>query len=48
MKSRGTSVNDYTKVVANVCQMGSEAVEPSDGDAGSKNLVLHSSQCIIR
>lgn len=38
VKSRGASVNDYCKVVANVCQMGSEAVEPGDGDAASKNL----------
>lgn len=38
IKSRGASLNDYSKVVANVCQMASETVEPSDGDAASKNL----------
>jgi len=41
IKSRGAALNDYSKVVANVCQMASEAVEPSDGDAASKNLVWY-------
>ncbi|KAL2939985.1 Sister chromatid cohesion protein PDS5-like protein B-B [Bienertia sinuspersici] len=38
MKSRDTNVDDYSKVVANVLQGGSEAIEPSGADAASKNV----------
>lgn len=39
IKSRGTTVDDYSKVVAKVYQTRSEAVEPSDADAASKIVV---------
>lgn len=42
IKSRGTTVDDYSKVVAKVYQTRSEAVEPSDADAASKIVVSYS------
>ncbi|GMG99297.1 hypothetical protein Nepgr_001137 [Nepenthes gracilis] len=37
MKSLNSSLDDYTKVVANICQ-GTSVVEPNDGNASTMNL----------
>ncbi|XP_021739543.1 eukaryotic translation initiation factor 5B-like [Chenopodium quinoa] len=38
MKSRGTTLDDYSKIVAKVLQARTEAVEPSEADAAKKNV----------
>lgn len=41
MKSLGTSIDDYTKVVSDVLQSGSEVNDTQNADAASKNAVVH-------